>query len=270
MSSGHLFQSAGTGLRAEPANSLDAGSFTSSDRSLGWLWLTLVKLWLIAGAACLLSGCRLLEPQTLETPMGVMRLQSPDVKSPPSFDRSLNEALQDDLLGSPNQRVTEAGSGEVVSKVVIKGNKTLPEHYITRNIRTRPGRYFDPDQLQQDVDQLWRMKEIKRINGPYLERTTEGLVITVEVVERDLITSVEFIGNRGISDQMLKKQSGLEDGEPLDVYEVRMLKSRIEDFYHEKGYPKTQVEILDGDQPNDNKVVFLIHEDETQLLPTNG
>ncbi|MFN9752558.1 MAG: POTRA domain-containing protein, partial [Planctomycetota bacterium] len=57
-----------------------------------------------------------------------------------------------------------------------------------------------------------------------------------------------------------------EDGEPLDVYEVKMLKSRIEDFYHEKGYPKTQVEILDGDQPDDEKVVFLIHEDEKQRI----
>ena len=101
-----------------------------------------------------------------------MRFQSPDIKSPPSFDRSLNEALRDDSLNPANQRVAEAGSGEVVSKVVIKGNKTLPEHYITRNIRTRPGRYFDPDQLQQDVDHLWRMKLISRINGPYLERTT--------------------------------------------------------------------------------------------------
>ncbi|MFO0454906.1 MAG: POTRA domain-containing protein, partial [Planctomycetota bacterium] len=266
MSSGHVFQSAGTGLNRAPANSLDAGSFSTSERSLSWLWLTLVKLWLVAGAACLLSGCSLLEPHTLETPAGMMRFQSPDLKSPPSFDRSLTEALHDDPLNPANQRVAAAGSGEVVSKVVIKGNKTLPEHYITRNIRTRPGRYFDPDQLQQDVDQLWRMKEIKRINGPYLERTTEGLVITVEVVEKDLITSVEFIGNRGISDQMLKKQTGLEDGEPLDVYEVRMLKSRIEDFYHEKGYPKTQVEILDGDQPNDSKVVFLIHEDEKQRI----
>jgi outer membrane protein insertion porin family len=110
------------------------------------------------------------------------------------------------------------------------------------------------------------MKEVKRINGPYLERTPRGLVITIEVIEKHLITTVEFIGNRGISDNTLKKQTGLEDGEPLDVYEVKMLKSRIEDFYHEKGYPKTQVEILDGDQPDDEKVVFLIHEDEKQRV----
>ncbi|MCE2791186.1 MAG: outer membrane protein assembly factor [Planctomycetota bacterium] len=237
-----------------------------SGLSLSWLWLTLVKLWLVAGAACLLSGCQLLEPHTLETPAGMMRFQSPDIKAPPSFDRSLSEALKDPPKGGERLSPTEPGAGEIVAEVIVKGNKNLPEHYLTRNIRTRPGRYFDPDQLQQDVDQLWRMKEVKRINGPYLERTPQGLVITIEVVEKHLITKVEFIGNRGISDSTLKKQTGLEDGEPLDVYEVKMLKSRIEDFYHEKGYPKTQVEILDGDQPDDEKVVFLIHEDEKQRI----
>ena len=150
--------------------------------------------------------------------------------------------------------------------MIIKGNKTVPEHQLLRNIRTRPGRYFDPDLLQQDVDQLWRMKEIKRINGPYIERTNDGIVVTIEVVEKQLISTVEFVGNRGLSDRALKKHTGLADGQPLDVYEVRMLKTRIEEFYREKGFPKTQVEILDGDQPTDEKVVFLIHEDQKQRI----
>ena len=110
------------------------------------------------------------------------------------------------------------------------------------------------------------MKEIKRINGPYIERTNDGIVVTIEVVEKQLITTVEFVGNRGLSDRALKKHTGLADGQPLDVYEVRMLKTRIEEFYREKGFPKTQVEILDGDQPTDEKVVFLIHEDQKQRI----
>ena len=28
---------------------------------------------------------------------------------------------------------------------------------------------------QQDVDQLWRMKEISRVNGPFLEHTPDGV-----------------------------------------------------------------------------------------------
>lgn len=207
------------------------------------------------------SGCQALDLQNLQTPAGVMRLQSPD-RMPPAVAPQLEESS--DAL--PGESASPASAGDVVADVIISGNQRVPEHHLLRNIRTRPGRYFDPDMLQQDVDQLWRMKEVKRINGPYLERTERGLVIRIEIVEKALISTVEFVGNRGISDRALKKHTGLEDGQPLDVYEVRMLKSRIEDLYHEKGYPKTQVEILDGDQPQDDKVVFLIHEDEKQRI----
>jgi hypothetical protein len=60
----------------------------------------------------------------------------------------------------------------------------VPEYHLTRNIGTRPGRYFDPDQLQQDVEKLWRMPRIKRVNGPYIDRTPEGVIVTFEIVER--------------------------------------------------------------------------------------
>jgi outer membrane protein insertion porin family len=64
----------------------------------------------------------------------------------------------------------------------------------------------------------------------------------------------------------LKKEAGLEDGSPLDVHQVRMVKTKIEELYKEKGYPRTQVEILEGNEKNDSKVVFLIHEDEKQRI----
>ncbi len=154
----------------------------------------------------------------------------------------------------------------IVADVVIRGNEMLATHQILRHISTRPGRYFDPDQLQEDVDKLWRMPEIRRINGPYINRTADGVIITIEVVERNQMTKVDFIGNRGITDRALKKETGLDDGKPLDVHEIRMAKNRIEEYYKEKGYPKTQVEIMEGTEEGDGQVVFLIHEDQKQRV----
>ena len=65
---------------------------------------------------------------------------------------------------------------------------------------------------------------------------------------------------------MLKKEIGIEDGHPLDKHEVRIAKSKIEEFYQEKGYPRTQVEIVEGDEQDDQNVVFLIHEDQKQRI----
>lgn len=177
---------------------------------------------------------------------------------PPRRERGKNVQLQ-----SSNVAKNQAN---LIADVVIRGNRLLPTHHLTRNMGTRPGRYFDPDLLRQDVDRLWRMPEIRRLNGPFIDQTPQGLTVTIEVVERNLVQGIEFIGNRGIADRTLKKESGIEDGQPADLHEIRMAKTKLEEYYKKKGYPRTQIEIVEGDQSEDSKVVFLIHEDQKQKV----
>ena len=157
-------------------------------------------------------------------------------------------------------------SPEIIKEVLITGNKFLPTHHLTRNLRTRPGRYFDPDKLQHDVNSLWRMPEIKRVKGPFVDRQADGVVIRIEVIERNRLSTIEYIGNRGISDKSLAKQTGLSNGSPVDVHQIRAAKTKIEEYYREKGYPRTQVEVLDSNDNDDSKVTFLIHEDQQQRI----
>ncbi len=165
-----------------------------------------------------------------------------------------------------NTTILSQRSGPKVADVVITGNNVLPTHAVNRNISTRIGRYFDPDLLQHDVDRLWRMPEVKRVNGPFIKETPEGLVITIDIVERQLIRSIQVIGNRGISDRELRKKTNLTDGDPLDLNAVRMAKTRIQDHYKEKGYPRTQVEVMQGEDIEHGDIVFLIHEDQQQKI----
>ncbi len=157
-------------------------------------------------------------------------------------------------------------SGPKVIEVIVTGNDVLPMHVLKRNISTRVGRFFDPDLLQHDVDRLWRMPEIRRVNGPFIKETSDGLIVTIEVVERQLIHSIQFIGNRGVSDRDLQKMTNLKDGAPLDLNAVRMAKTRIEEHYREKGYPRTQVDVMQNEEMEQGDVVFLIHEDQQQKI----
>ena len=195
-----------------------------------------------------------------------MRFQSPDSVS--NFQQESTFGTQSDFPTTETKRpvVQEGDSKNIVRDVILRGNTTVPTHHLMRNIRTRPGRYFDPDMLQQDVNELWKMKEVQRIVGPYVQHNPDGVVVTIEVVERKLMNDIQFIGNRGITDRALLKETGLSDGSPLDVHEIKMVKHRIEEFYQEKGYPRTQVEILSGSEEADNAAVFLIHEDEQQRI----
>jgi outer membrane protein insertion porin family len=154
----------------------------------------------------------------------------------------------------------ETANREVVSEVRIRGNTNLATHQILRNVRTRPGRYFDPDQLRQDVDRLWKMKELRRVNGPFIEHTENGLIVTIEVVERSFLKKIRFVGNRSITDWQLKRQIQLVENQPLDVHEVGMARQQLEDYYRREGYLNTQVTVQDLAESGDQEVVFVIHE----------
>lgn len=220
-------------------------------RPVGVFWAASVAL--LASA----SGCQSFPARTTDhtAQMPILRAQSPD---PLPAGMTLDQ--------DPQAPVQPAKGSGIVAEVVVKGNQRLATHRVLASIRTRPGRYFDPDLLQQDINRLWRMDEIRRVNGPWIQETSEGVVVTIEIVEKEVLESIEIIGNRRITDRRLKKEAGITDGKPLDPFELRMVKSRIEDFYREKGYPNTQVEVLEGGSESRGQVVLVVHEDQQQRV----
>lgn len=167
---------------------------------------------------------------------------------------------------APGANGEEIDQSRVIADLVFQGNRVVSDQQIMSTIRTRIGRYFDEDKLQRDVDSLWRLPEISRVNGPYINRGQDGIVITFDIVEHQVIRAIKFVGNRGISDRNLRKKSGLEEGTPFNAHEVRLAKTRLEDFYKEKGFPRTQVEISNDERNDPATVVFLIHEDQRQRV----
>lgn len=221
------------------------------------------------------AGCQTsqLANKELPVPPAVLstdQLDNVRFQSPDSYDSGSNRVFSRNSLPDYPQQTTESAArpdaSQIVADVIVTGNRYVPTHQLLRNVSTRKGRYFDPDKLQRDVDQLWRMPEVSKINGPYLENTSNGVIVTIDVVERNTINKIEFIGNRGLTDRLLSKEVGIEDGDPLDVHEIRMAKTKIEELYKSKGYPRTQVEIIEGNEVGDGKVAFLIHEDEKQRV----
>ncbi len=180
-------------------------------------------------------------------------LQQPEL---PDFE----QAIKDQSNGQPVR------TSEMVAEVRITGNSSVPTHQILRNIRTRPGRYFDPDLLRQDIDQLWKMKELRRVNGPSLQQTENGVVVTIDVAERPYVKEIRFVGNRALTDWQLKRKLQMKEGEPLDVHQIRMARQQLEEYYHEEGFRQTQVSIAEGSDSGDQDVVFIVNEDEKERV----
>lgn len=204
------------------------------------------RLWPTATAA----------PQPTTVPIEQLRYQSQDeTKNRGQLFDPLNQQfyVDSELEGQLGQR-------QVIQDVVIEGNRRVPTAEIMRQLKTRPGRYFDPDLLQQDVQAVWKMPTIRRVHGPFINREAAGITITFQVEEHPFISELKFVGNRVLSDSYLRKETGLEEGKPLNDFEVRMARDKIEELYKSRGHVYTSVEILKDSDPT--RVVFVIYEDK--------
>lgn len=153
----------------------------------------------------------------------------------------------------------------LVAGVRLVGNQTVKEQFIQSQLKTRKDREFDPEVVQGDVRRLASTGRFQKVDT-YTQETPEGIIVTFVFVERMTIREIKYLGNRNINDKSLAKQDGLEIGDALTPYAIEEARRKIEEYYHSKGFGKTQVAILEGDRSEDGRVVFVINEGQLERI----
>jgi outer membrane protein insertion porin family len=87
------------------------------------------------------------------------------------------------------------------------------------------------------------------------------------VIELPTIKYVRYYGYT-VAKRKLVKKANLKEGDPLNAAAVEEAKSRLVEFYQEKGYVRVKIEIIEGNKPNDRGVKFLINEGQKQKVKT--
>jgi outer membrane protein insertion porin family len=163
------------------------------------------------------------------------------------------------------EQLTEDQVPNLVAEVNIIGNHRVPDDQVLARLRTRAHRTYDRDLIQADASEIMRMRFFQNVKT-FTKPTREGMVVTFEVVERPFIKKIEIIGNRHMTDRKLKKEIDLKEDMPLDIYAVKLARQKLENYYRDKGYTRSEVTIVEGDKLGDENVIILIHEDERQRI----
>ncbi len=157
-------------------------------------------------------------------------------------------------------------AGQNVIDVQVQGHQDVPLNRIAQQIRTRPGRPFDPKQVEEDVQRLTRSRMFVDVRANY-QQAPGGLVVIFQVVERRTIKYIKFLGREKVwREKSLLNQVNMNLGDPLDPFTVEEARKKLEEFYREKGHSKVRVTLLEGDQPTDRGVIFLLHEGPRQKI----
>ena len=169
------------------------------------------------------------------------------------------------LAPTDSSELIPAGEEEQVVEVRIVGNNTTKKEKILPHIRTRAGRAFLPELVEQDVRRLNSTGDFVDIKVSYQHRPT-GRVVIFEVVERPTVQYVKYIGNLKIKRKLLAEDTKIKVGDSLDPYRAEEARSSLERFYQDHGFGIARVTIVEGNKTGDLGVVFLINEGPKQKI----
>lgn len=172
--------------------------------------------------------------------------------------------VPDDARPVDARSTTAAGKEEMVVQVRVTGNGKIPLEKVLSHIRTRAGRPFDTELIEEDVRRLNATQMFVQVT-PYWQKVPDGRVVIFEVLERPMLHYVKYVGNK-LKKRTLEKEAGIKPGDALDTFAVEEARRRLEDYYHSHGYPKARVTIVEGNKPSDRGTIFLINEGQKQRI----
>ena len=165
--------------------------------------------------------------------------------------------------------MTGLSGQEVVVKVIIDPPlKHTPEHVVRRYIKTMSDRPYDLRTVEDDVLRLGKSKLFApgSVHADYQRVGEHGINVIYHVVEYPTLKYVRFYGQQKVKERHLKKQSGLKEGDARDPMNIRDGATKVEDYYHEKGFNKATVKVLEGTGNDDRGAVFLVNEGQKQKI----
>lgn len=174
------------------------------------------------------------------------------------------------LFNAPGENTSAAlHEGQLISDVKIEGNRQYSFERILPYLKTRPGRPFSKQVLENDVRGLIRSRMFTNVETLFKE-VQDGNTVTVEVKfrvsERRVIQYIRYVGNEKIRKTTLEKEAYLKVGGAVDPAEVGAARERLESFYRSKGFARASVSVIQGLQLSDPGVIFQINEGPKQKI----
>jgi outer membrane protein insertion porin family len=150
--------------------------------------------------------------------------------------------------------------GPVVSDVVIRGGQVHPAQ-VRGYLRTRPGKPYVPEVLQEDVRTLYATRQFASVGAAQVSDGPGRVKIILTLREPpNVIRSVAYRGAHALSREDLDAVTGLRVGMPLNPVFTRTACQRVLARYQEDGRPFASCRLLEGGEVGDTDVIFEITE----------
>ncbi|MFH1370668.1 MAG: outer membrane protein assembly factor BamA [Planctomycetota bacterium] len=155
-------------------------------------------------------------------------------------------------------RQQDAGAGQTIAAIRAEGNVNINTSKILAKVRSRQGAVFSPEVATEDTK---RIAEIAGVEYCYYNTkpVDAELELTFVVVEKNIIRSIEFVGNKAYRDKKLQEKLGFKVGDYLDPVLAQTYTTTIAEFYRKNSFPYTEVS-LDTAKTAEGKLIYTVNE----------
>jgi len=122
-----------------------------------------------------------------------------------------------------------------IGSIRIDGNVSISRAQILSKVRSRVGDLFDEEMVKEDAKRIAGLPGVERsyYNTAVFEN---GIQLTFVVVERNIVRSIDFIGNRKVEAKVLQRKLGFKMGDYLDPILAEAYRRTLTEFYRKKGH----------------------------------
>ena len=163
--------------------------------------------------------------------------------------------------GAPAPAAPVPAEKVLVSDIIIQGNRQVASELIKNQMKTRVGREYVPEILQEDIRVLFAGRQFGNVWSDVNKDGPNRVKVFVYI--REYPTTVEkvtFKGNHNISNDDLETLTSVRKGQPLSPPANKIACRRIVQRYNEDGRPFASCDLIKGGEPGDSEVIFNIFE----------
>lgn len=151
---------------------------------------------------------------------------------------------------------------KTIAVIKVSGNKAISSATILSKIKAKPGDVFSQDQLNADLKRLFGLGYFTDISIDVEDYET-GAAVTFVVVERPLVSQINFTGNKNIRSEKLKKEMKTAENDMLDETKLKTDIEQLKTLYKKRGFQLIEMKysidmdkLMHANHPSENNLIL--------------
>jgi len=161
-----------------------------------------------------------------------------------------------------------SAEAEKIVEVVVKGTRRIEKSAVLNVVKMKAGDTLESEKTDSDIRAIYKMGHFQDVQAA-VEESEKGPVLAYVVVEKPIVRSIQFEGNKELTTDKLKAALEFSQNSIFSTKDLAKSVAKIKKLYGDDGYYLAEIDpVVVTNSPTDLAVTFKIKEGDKVLIRT--